>query len=494
MAASRERELKLDVPNEFSLIRLAKRLGRFRLSAPELHRLHTTYYDTDDLRLARWGASLRYRQGEGWTLKLAGPAKSGAVYRTEHTFTGDPDRIPDAALDLAAALLRGRQPRPLADLRTLRTQRNVCTARGSTVAEVVEDDVRVLRSNQLVDRFRQLEVELRAAASSALLPRLEQQLRKRGAGKVNPVAKSAIALAEGRLEPALPTMRLHDNATIFELVRATLAVSVDCLVRTDPILRASPNPGAVHDARVAVRKLRSHLRTFAPITDREWADELGERLHWLGQVLGTARDADVLVAGLAQYVERLPVTDRRHAEQALAPYRERRDAAYQKLQHALRDAAYTELLDAMIAAANAPRVCRPQRSAASVVPQLMQRVWKKLRKRVRRGGAEPTDHDLHRIRIQAKHVRYAAEALTPIVGHAARRFARRAEELQALLGKQHDAVAAGIALRAHAPAGVHAFSFGEFAALEQADARRYRERFPRCWQHLARPKRRRFWV
>jgi CHAD domain-containing protein len=321
-----------------------------------------------------------------------------------------------------------------------------------------------------------------------------RQLRKRGAGKVNPVTKSAIALADGELEPALPTMQLHKNSTIFDLVRGTLAASVDRLVRADPILRVSPNADAVHDARVSVRKLRSHLRTFMPITDRAWAGELCERLRWLGDVLGAARDADVLVAGLAEHVERLPGSDRRHAEQILAPFRARRDAAYHELGHALRDPAYTDLLEAMIAGATAPRVYRPQRSAASVMPQLMQRVWKKLRKRVRRAGPEPTDHDLHRIRIQAKHLRYAAEALTPIAGNAARRFAGRAVELQGLLGKQHDAVAAGIALHAHVQNGAHAFIGGEFAVIQRAVAQHYRERFPRHWQRLARPKRRRFWI
>jgi CHAD domain-containing protein len=413
MPASTERELKLDVPNKFSLVRLAEHLGPYRLSAPELHRLHTTYYDTDDLRLARWGASLRYRQGEAWTLKLPEPPKNGAVYRTEHTFTGEPSRIPDAVLDLAAALLRGRQPGPLAD---------------------------------------------------------------------------------GRLEPALPAIQLHENATIFDLVRVTLSASVDHLVRADPMLRVSPSADAVHDARVAVRKLRSHLRTFAPVTDRAWAGGLGEQLRWFGDVLGAARDADVLVAGLAEHVEQLPSTDRHHSEQVLAPFRARRDAAYQDLGRALRDPAYAALLDAAIAAASAPHVCRPQRSAASVVPRLMQRVWKKLRKRVRRAGPEPTDRDLHRIRIQAKHTRYAAEALTPIIGNRARRFGHRAEEVQGLLGKQHDAVAAGIALRAHILEGEHAFIGGEFAAIQRADAQHYRERFPRCWQRLARPKHRRFWA
>jgi CHAD domain-containing protein len=287
---------------------------------------------------------------------------------------------------------------------------------------------------------------------------------------------------------------MHDNATIFEFVRATLSASVDHLVRADPVLRVSPNADAVHDARVAVRKLRSHLRTFAPVTDRTWAGELDEQLRWLGDVLGAARDADVLVAGLAERVELLPSTDRRHAEQVLAPFRARRDGAYQNLARALRDPAYAKLLDAAIAAASAPHVCRPQRPAASVVPRLMQRVWKKLRKRVRRAGPEPTDRDLHRIRIQAKHTRYAAEALTPIAGKLARRFAHRAEELQGLLGKQHDAVAAGVALRAHIHDDTHAFIGGEFAAIQRADAQHYRECFPRCWKSLARPKHRRFWA
>ena len=391
-------------------------------------------------------------------------------------------------------MLRGRQPSPLADLRTVRTQRDVRTARGATVAEIVEDDVRVLRSNQLVKRFRQLEVELRAAASDAVLPRLEKQLRKRGAGKVNPVTKAAIALDGGPLEPALPATHLHDNVTIFELVRATLAASVDRLVRVDPTLRASPNADAVHDARVSVRKLRSHLRTFAPVTDRAWAGDLSERLRWLGDVLGAARDADVLVAGLTEHIERLPSPDRRQAEQALGLFRAPRDSAYYELGRVLRDPAYAEVLETTIAAACAPMVHLPQRSAASVMPQLMQRVWRKLRKRVRRAGLQPTDRDLHRIRIHAKHLRYAAEALMPIAGNAARRFARRAEDLQALLGKQHDAVAADIALHAHVHDGAHAFIGGEFAAIRRADSERYRERFPRCWQRLARRKRRRFWV
>jgi CHAD domain-containing protein len=494
MAASLERELKLEVPEDFSLIRLAERLGPFRLSEPELQRLHTTYYDTVDLRLARWGASLRYRHGEGWTLKLPQPASDGAAYRTEYTFAGDPNRIPAGALDLAAALLRGQVPQALAELRTIRTQRDVRTGDGAPLASVVEDDVRVLRSDEVVKRFRQLEVELRTAASDAVLSRLEQQLRKCGAGKVNPVAKAAIALYGSTPKPELPETRLHRNATIFALVQATLSASVVRLVRLDPVLRGEPDVDAIHDARVAVRKLRSHLRTFRPITDAAWNTELGDDLRWLGDVLGAARDADVLLAGLGELNEDLPMNDRRHAEDALAPFRLRREAAYQELGRVLREPRYAQLIETVIAAASAPRVQRPQRSAASLVPPLMQRVWKKLRKYVRRSGTQPTDRDLHRIRIQAKHLRHAAEALIPISRNGARRFARRAEALQSLLGKQHDAVTAGMAVHEHLADGGQAFIGGEFAAIERAAALSLRDQFPLYWQRLARPKRVRFWL
>jgi CHAD domain-containing protein len=493
MEPALERELKLEVPDDFSLIRLAERLGPFRLSEPELHRLHTTYYDTADLRLARWGASLRYRQGEGWTLKLPQPLKNGAAYRTEHTFAGNSDEIPVEALDLAAALLRGQPPQALADLRTIRTQRDVRIDDGTPLAEVSEDDVRVLRSNEVVNHFRQLEVELRPAVPDSVLPRLAKQLRKRGAGKANPVTKAAIALNGTTPIPELSGTPPPRTATIFELVRAALSGSVDRLVRLDPVLRAEPGVDAMHDARVAVRKLRSHLRTFEPVTDAAWNAELGESLRWLGDVLGAARDADVLLGVLSKIAEDLPPTDRRHVEDALAPFRQRREAAYAAVGRALREPRYARAIEAAIAGANAPRVAQPQRSAATLVPHLMQRVWKKLRKRVRRSGSQPTDRDLHRIRIQAKHVRYAAEAFTPIGGAKARRFARRAEALQDLLGKLHDAVTASTAVREQLGPSAEAFRGGEFAAIERANAARLRGRFPNCWRRLARPKRRRFW-
>ena len=65
-----EREVKLTVGPLFHLPDLSEVLDGFSAEGEGVQRFVTSYYDTQDLRLARWGCSLRYRTGEGWTVKL----------------------------------------------------------------------------------------------------------------------------------------------------------------------------------------------------------------------------------------------------------------------------------------------------------------------------------------------------------------------------------------------------------------------------------------
>src|SRR5215211_6947397 len=59
--AVKEREAKLTVPPGFDLPELGGPDDAFQAEPQAARRPQTTYYDTADLRLARWGASLRYR-------------------------------------------------------------------------------------------------------------------------------------------------------------------------------------------------------------------------------------------------------------------------------------------------------------------------------------------------------------------------------------------------------------------------------------------------
>src|SRR5437667_149209 len=101
-----EREVKLAAPPAFSLPDLEEVAAAVETSPVDERRLETVYYDTPDLRLARWGANLRIRQGEGWTLKLPSTSEGPALTRRELEFPGEAGRPPDAATALVIAYVR----------------------------------------------------------------------------------------------------------------------------------------------------------------------------------------------------------------------------------------------------------------------------------------------------------------------------------------------------------------------------------------------------
>ncbi len=220
------------------------------------------------------------------------------------------------------------------------------------------------------------------------------------------------------------------------------------LVRLDAKVREGNDPEALHEARVAVRRLRSYLRTFLPVLDEVWACTLRERLAWLNQLFAEARDLDVLVdmldrrAAAAQPESvALPngVLERLHAE---------RDQRHAAVRAALREPHYLSLLEEIVAAARYPqlnqRALEPVRDGMHA---LLADVWKRARKPVRKYGRSPDDAQLHEIRIKTKHVRYAAECFEPLAGKRAKVLARHAERLQTVLGQQHDGVMAVVRLR-----------------------------------------------
>src|SRR4029077_17095437 len=93
--------------------------------------------------------------------------------------------------------------------------------------------------------------------------------------------------------------RVKGDGTVADLVRAAILRSLRQLVAYDPAIRLSDDPESVHKARVATRRLRSDLRTFRPVLEREWSEPLRAELQWLGRALGKVRDADVLLDALA---------------------------------------------------------------------------------------------------------------------------------------------------------------------------------------------------
>jgi CHAD domain-containing protein len=487
-----EREAKLAAPPGFLLPELGGPGDGFQARKLAARRLQTTYYDTPDLRLARWGASLRYRPGEGWTVKLPEGQEGALLVRAEHTFPGD-GRVPPAqARALVRPFVRTARLSPSVRMRTLRHPVELQDPEGTRLAEVVDDEVQVLDGRRVAARFRELEVELGEGAGAGLLDQVVDRLLEAGARAAEPTPKYLRALGgrERALGPEVVQPEAGPAASVSTLLRHDLAAGTLRLFRHEAGVRVGEDPEAVHQARVATRRIRSTLRTFSKLLDPEWTDRLRDDLKWLANLLGQVRDTDVLLERFSRHLDELPGADARAGRRLLGRLADERDQARRRLLGAMGQEKYAVLLDDLVAAAAAPMLLPgADGPAAEVMPALVAKPWKRLRKEVRKAGDEPLDEQLHRIRIRAKRARYAAEAVEPVIGKLAGDFADALADLQDVLGDHQDAVVGEDWLR-EAAAGRRdvALVAGELIAAERASAASTRDDWRAVWKAASRKK------
>jgi len=461
MRKSVEREIKL-VPGEgFQLPPLGQ---------PQPTRAFvSTYLDTDDLRLARHGVTLRHRVEDGvgvWQLKVPqGDA------RTELEEPGPPARPPSRLLDLLAGYLRGEK---LVRVARLRTRREVQRADG---AEIVDDSVAVLDGQRVTSRFRELEVEL-LDGDEEVLRRLEQALRNAGAvpGAFTPKLYRALELA---YPPETP--ELSPDASALEVLAAALREQYARLLAHDPGTRLGTDPEDLHQMRVATRRARAYLRAAKPLLDPEWAKELRDELGWLGTELAPARDLDVLLEHLREEVSALGEAGQ--PLEALVSSLERDHAAARAAAVAsLSDNRYFALLDRLesvepVAAAGAD----------ATLGELWWDQFKRTRKSFRELGASSSDADIHAARILVKRTRYAAELPATELGTRGEKVVAAAKLLQDILGQHQDASVAAERVSAWAKGNPGAADAVE-KLLEREHSRRFaaRDAWPGAWEKLHR--------
>jgi inorganic triphosphatase YgiF len=276
----REREVRLSAPGGFRTPAFGEPMGLVPAAQPA-SRFQTSYFDTPDLRLARWGCSLRHRTGEGWTVRLPSGGRGPLLVRSEHVFDpgGEMGRIPDAALDLVHAYVRDAPVRAVVRLRTVRHVTRLDNLEGTPMADLVLDEVSVLDHNRVMERFREIEVETTPATPTETLDVILEALKGAGAQPSDNQSKYARALGSRATQaPEVAVVRPGAEATAGDVVRYAIASSVDRYLRHEPSVRVAEDPEAVHQARVATRRLRSDLRTFGPLVDEQWTNAIRQEL------------------------------------------------------------------------------------------------------------------------------------------------------------------------------------------------------------------------
>ena len=492
--SNRETEAKLGVPDRFEMPDLEAVGGGLRARPMPVLELDARYYDTPDLRLARRGVTLRHRDGDPvpWTLKLPEDDGAGPLRRRELSAPGEPGDVPADLAALVRAQARRATLGQVARLRTTRSGVQLVDAEGVAVAEVVEDHVEVEGGPRGSSRIRELEVEVFEEAPDGLLEALVGLLREAGGrpGERRPKLVQALG-AQAEAAPDGAAEALGPRPTAAEVVRAAIAGSVERVLRHDAGVRLGDDPEDVHQARVGARRLRSDLRTFRTLLDPAWREELEGELRWLGEVLGAVRDADVLAERLARQGAELPVEDAIGVRNLLQRLERDREIARVRLLEAMDGDRYVELLDRLVEAARAPRTLpEADAPAAKVLPRLVRKPWRQLRREVRALAADPPDDALHRVRIRAKRARYAAEAARPAAGAKAHRFAKRIAEVQGVLVVAQDAAVAEAWLREHSRGA--ALVAGELVAAQRAERAALRAAWPDAWRGADRKKLRRW--
>jgi CHAD domain-containing protein len=385
-----------------------------------------TYVDTPDRRLTRAGIPLRRRVEKGQSIWEA------RIGETTVSAPGGPAQPPAELRRVLAALLRGADVVQVARVR-----------RGKNDVALL-DGQRVLASYVGMDEA--LEVALGVPAEAQAPPK---------------------------------------DAPAIEHLRAFLRTQLTEIERHDPAVRVGSDPEDLHQLRVAVRRSRAALREARTLLGDEQGRALRAELKWLGGQLGSARDLDVLVARLRSVVVELDGPDAVPAGKIVTQLEAERQAAQTELLATLDSPRYAELLATLEQLVDAPPVATSNVS----LEQVARREYRRLERQVKALGVAPSNDALHRVRIQAKRLRYATELSSQLLGKDGRKVVSAAKRFQDVAGAHQDAVVAEERIRSavRRARGVGSgLAAGRLIERERVRRVEARAALPAAWKRLRR--------
>ena len=417
MSRTREIELKLEVDaGAADLLRASSVLrGAEGKSSVQV----SIYFDTPEWELRKAGFSLRVRRsGERFvqTIKQVADGSAGLFDRPEWE-----EEIAGEAVDFAAAEatplgpLLGKKMRkrlqPIVRSEVLRTKWDL--RRGAAEIELILDEGTIAGGGES-EAINEIEVELMQGEPASLIE-LARDLAREVPVRLGVVTKAdrGFGLADGSARRATKAerMELKSGMTTAEGFAAIAYACIRHFRLNEPLVISARDPLALHQARVAMRRLRSAFSLFRPVIADADYGPLREELRWFTDQLGDARNLDVLL-------KRLPSGGRKAADPMLVErLRQARETAYGRVLDALGSARLRMLMLDLVAwietgpwRSHAETADRPL--TAFAVAQLDKR-WRKVKKGGRKLAALHPEAR-HRLRIEIKKLRYATEFLASL--------------------------------------------------------------------------------
>ncbi len=461
-----EIELKLEVdPGDLTLVRQDPLLAH--VDSRSNHQL-TVYYDTLKTKLKKHGFELRVRSAGGRFVQTVKSITDsvGLVSREEiecEVASIEPD-LSSLSLHPIRALVSDDKINRLQEVVRSEVNRTTWRVDRRNGQLQVDLDHGTVSAGGRCAEFAELELELCDGPPASLIV-AARQLADRVPIRLGVLTKAerGSLLARntlGKITKAAP-VRVNPDMTVAEAFQVIVHACLKQYRLNEPLVIRECKTGALHQARVAMRRLRSALTLFRPAIEDVEFQHLQHELRWFTKQLGEARNLDVIL-------------ERNLDEQQRARLIRKRERAYEHVADTMNSHKFRRLLIDLVgwAAIGSWRSGKlASRSVESLATRRLDRLWKSITAAGRDLSAmdELTRHEL---RIQAKKLRYALEFLRGLYPHAhatEKCLAIAVGELQESLGKLNDMATAKTLAAAPAEEGWLIGSFEERRHLLAAE-------------------------
>ena len=457
-----ETEAKFVVPDAATCARLqaATTFGAYVRGPVRTQQVIDQYLDTPDHRFYAHAFAARLRQRNGAllaTLKSFGAPPEGAVHARQEFEVAVPGpditTWPEGEARRLAEEIAG--DRPLGRLVDVVQERHVAPLQqGERVVAELSIDTVTLANGSRAEPVYELEVELAPDGTAEDLAALSAVFADEYGLQPQPLSKFERALAAAA-PPAKKDAGVLPTDSLATAVRKVARLQAAALEANEAGAREGTDPEAVHDMRVATRRLRAALRIGGTGLGGKRVRAVRQGSRRLAGVLGEARDLDVLLAGAATFRATLPAELQPDVAALELAWTARRKRAGRRL-HALLDSRRYRRFERALGKLVAEAPDLPADRAAPVPYQVRHVIGSLIWARYEAVRAYEVVMDappipaLHALRIDGKYLRYCLEFFREVLPEDAAALTADVVGLQDTLGLLHDATVAADAGRAFA--------------------------------------------